>query len=360
MDPKLMTSLCGEQITSVEMWEGTRREELRYLLEHYAYGHRPAECENITPTFKVEEEKEIEGVDYTRVRIKCDGFTFPIRLFTPKTDKAVPCFVYFMHNSQQSQTDIDNQPNNTFIPIATICSQGFAVAVIYFNDIYSDHLNLRTYDIGVFMRFGPFGDKRRDSDWAAISAWAWGASRVADYLETNPKIDMKHLAIAGHSRGGKAALWTGATDTRYTYVISNSSGCMGAAYLRGKKGEHIDFISTHTDWLCRTQWGYADKEDMYPVDQHMLLALVAPRLLYIESNSLDEWSDPDAERKSCVLASQAYELYGKKGIVLPENIEVDTAYHEGTIGYHMSSGEHRIREHDWEKFIAFWKKNMEV
>ena len=190
--------------------------------------------------------------------------------------------------------------------------------------------------------------------------WAWAASRAADYLVTDPRIDSANLAIAGHSRGGKAALWTGANDTRFSYVISNSSGCMGAAMLRGKTGEHLDFITTHTDWFCQKLWTYADNEEMLPIDQHMLLALIAPRLLYIESNSLDDWADPISERRSCQLAGEAYALYGKKGIVLPETVEVDTPYHEGCIGCHMSAGEHKIRAVDWEHFTAFWEKHRGI
>ena len=120
---------------------------------------------------------------------------------------------------------------------------------------------------------------------------------------------------------------------------------------------HIDFITTYTDWLCKNLDRFSDNEDMLPADQHMLLACIAPRLLYVESNSLDEWADPKAERNGARLASDAYELYGLKGVVLPEddNIECGKAYHEGQIGYHMSEGEHKIRAHDWEKFIEFWE-----
>lgn len=356
MEPKLMTSLSGEQITNVTDWEKIRREELRYLLEHYAYGHRPVEKPDKV-TFTVAEEKELSGLQFKKVLIDADGFVLPIRVFIPKMDKPVPCFVYFMHNSQQISTDIENEPNNLYVPIAEIGKRGYAVAVIYFNDIYPDHKNLRTYDCGIFSHFGPFGDKRQDSDWAAIAAWAWGASRAADYLVTDPQIDPENLAVAGHSRGGKAALWTGATDERFRLTISNSSGCMGAAMLRGKTGEHIDFISTHTDWLCRKQWSYADCEEMFPVDQHMLLALIAPRLLYVQSSILDDWSDPSAERRSCKLAGEAYALYGKDGLIISEEIESDFGYHEGNIGYHVSTGEHKIRANDWEMFMNFWDKH---
>ena len=132
---------------------------------------------------------------------------------------------------------------------------------------------------------------------------------------------------------------------------------MGAAILRGKLGEHLDYITTHTDWFCKNLDNFVENEDMLPVDQHMLLACIAPRLLYVESNSLDEWADPESERKGAKLASEAYALYGMKGIVIPDTPELDTPYHDGHIGCHVSEGKHKIRKHDWEKFIAFWEKN---
>ena len=180
-----------------------------------------------------------------------------------------------------------------------------------------------------------------------------------DYIETRPELDKANVAIAGHSRGGKTALWTGANDKRFSFVISNSSGCMGAALLRGKTGEHLDFITDKTLWFCKNLDNYVDNEEMLPVDQHMLLALIAPRLLYIESNSLDDWADPAAERRSARLASEVYKLYGKRGVVLPTDdskVEVCKGYHAGNIGYHMNAGEHKICAADWEMFLSFWKK----
>ena len=134
--------------------------------------------------------------------------------------------------------------------------------------------------------------------------------------------------------------------------------------LRGKTGEHIDFITSETDWFCENYSKYSDKEELLPVDQHMLLALIAPRPLYVASRYLDDWADPKSERRACVLAGEAYELYGKKGVVLPgieaEEVECDTAYHEGCIGYHVTSGDHTICPSDWKMFMDFWDKKLGV
>lgn len=360
MIPKLLTSLSGEPITNSELWENFRREECFHLLEHYVYGERPAEKpDNITFNVKTVNE-DLCGMLLRHVNICCDGFTFKAHAFSPKDKTNVPVFVYCMHEAQQLKTDIDNEPNNLFVPIADIAKRGYGVIVYYANEIYPEHHYYPNHEKGIIKHYSPNREKRRDSHWSTISAWAFAASRVADFIETDEMFDINKMAVCGHSRGGKTALWAGATDKRFSYVISNSSGCTGAAILRGKEGEHIDFIQ-QTNWMCENYHKYADYEEMLPIDQHFLLAMIAPRLLYVQSSAEDSWSDPAAERRACRLASEVYELYGKKGVVLPDDkdIETDKAYHDGYIGYHQRTGEHAIRAFDWEKFIDFWEKKGE-
>ena len=227
------------------------------------------------------------------------------------------------------------------------------------SQIYPDEEHKADYRAGVFAHFQPDRSLRRDNDWATISAWAWGASRVLDYLETDPRVNAKEAAVVGHSRGGKTALWCGATDTRFALSISNASGCSGAAMHRDKikEGETIRAIN-RTDWFCGNYHKYNDLDNILPCDQHMLIAAIAPRLCYVESCSEDLWAAPASERLSCRLAGDAYALYGKKGAVLPEesDITADTPYHEGNIGYHMKSGPHCILAYDWEQYMNFWDK----
>jgi hypothetical protein len=153
-------------------------------------------------------------------------------------------------------------------------------------------------------------------------------------------------------------LWAGANDTRFKLVISNSSGCTGAAYTRGKRGEHIKDINV-SDWFCENYHNYDDREEMLPVDQHMLLACIAPRPLYVKSDAEDEWADPEAERKSAQLASAAYELYGLKGLVMEdETVVTNKKYHDGTIAYHMASGDHDMTRFDWHCYMDFADKHL--
>ncbi len=356
MEPKLLTSLSGEPITTKELWEKYRREEILHLLEHYAYGERPVDKPDKF-TFQTEiVNEDLCGMIYKKVTIDCDGFVFTVKGFIPKCEKPVPAFVYLMHEAQENKTNIDEEPNTLFIPIADLGAKGYATFVLYLSSIYPDQHHKANYEAGIYKVYAPNRAKRKDSDWASISAWSWAASRIVDYMETDNSIDKNHIGIVGHSRSGKTALWAGANDKRFSFVVSNSSGCMGAAMLRGKTGEHIADISI-TDWFCGNHPKYAEYEEMFPVDQHMLLALIAPRLLYVQSSSLDDWSDPASERRACRLAGEAYALYGEKGVVMPEEIRADVAYHEGRIGYHMSTGEHKIRANDWEMFVKYWEKH---
>ena len=158
------------------------------------------------------------------------------------------------------------------------------------------------------------------------------------------------------SRGGKTALWCGATDKRIALTISSCSGCTGAAITRGKEGEHVKNING-TDWFCQNYQHYNDAEEFLPVDQHMLLAMMAPRAVYVSSAQLDSWADPSSEFLSCRMAGEAFELLGKKGLVTEDEEPVlDKMYHEGRIGYHMHGGPHRLLPDDWIHYMDYADK----
>ena len=356
--PDLLTSLSGNKITTKEQWELFRRGECMTLLANYVYGVPPVD--KITD-IKFETKilnNNLCGMILKELTITIKGFSFPVLMYYKESEKPMPAILYFMHAAQIENYDIEKEPNSEIIPITDIVNRGYAVIVFKLPFVYMDDLCRTDYQSSLFKKFSPPRNERKANEWSAIALWSWCGSRIMDYIETDSVFDKESVAVVGHSRCGKTALWTGATDPRFSFVVSNSSGCMGAAMLRGKAGEHLDFITTHTDWFCKNLNNYVEHEDMLPVDQHMLLACIAPRPLYVESNSEDEWADPKAERLGAKLASKVYELYGKKGVVLPgePNIEINKAYHDGTIGYHVSEGKHKIRAHDWEKFLTFWEK----
>ena len=184
-----------------------------------------------------------------------------------------------------------------------------------------------------------------------------------DWIETEPLIDRARVAVVGHSRGGKTALWCGASDARFALTVSNNSGCGGAKLNRMAlpKSEGIARINkVFPHWFCENFKRYGDNEDALPVDQHMLIALLAPRLAYVASASEDNWAGQEGEFRSCALASPVWALYGKKGLVGDTFPEVGKALQEGHVGYHLRSGKHDLTLEDWTRYMDFadrhWKK----
>jgi acetyl esterase/lipase len=238
--------------------------------------------------------------------------------------------------------------------------RGYAMASFKNGDVAPD--DAETFQNGVMRLFSDesTATTRPADGWGALAAWAWGASRAMDYFETDPRIDAKHVAVIGHSRGGKTALWAGASDERFALVISNNSGCGGAALERRRYGETIKIVTkARPHWFAANFAAYADRENEMPFDSHMLLSLIAPRALYVTSSDEDLWADPRGEFLSLANASPAYALFNAPQIAVDAMPPLDHPLVAGPRAYHVRSGKHDLKLWDWMRFTDFadglWK-----
>jgi hypothetical protein len=245
-------------------------------------------------------------------------------------------------------------------PVETIVGAGYALVTAAYGDLEPDE-PARGRDSAGPGATGPargvrslFPSTGRADEWGAIGVWAWGLSRALDYLETDPAIDARRVAVVGHSRLGKTALWAAAQDPRFAMAISIQSGCLGAALSKRRFGETIGRITrAFPHWFAPAARRYAEDEDALPVDQHQLLALLAPRPLYVASASQDAWADPHGEFLAAQGASPVWGLFGRRGLGGVAPPAVDQPVRRGLVGYHVRHGTHDVTAYDWAQFLAF-------
>ena len=239
-------------------------------------------------------------------------------------------------------------------PLKEILSRGYAIAFASYHDVFPDREN--GWKDSIYQLF--FSQKelaRRPEKYSAIGAWSWAISRMADYLSSRPEIDPEKLAVFGHSRLGKTSLWTGVCDQRFKLVCVNNSGCGGAALSRRLFGETLFSMCFNNRKVGR--WWFTDSLPQFaltpeklPIDQHQLLALVAPRKLCIHSANLDQWADPKGEYLSLYNAGKVFALYGLKPLSSPEMPPADTPI-GSDVSYMIRTGKHDILLSDWKHYL---------
>lgn len=375
--PDPLTTLKGKKVKTVRQWEKVRRPELLNLFETEMFGKVPGRPADLHFKVLTEDKNALDGAA-TRKEVamyfdKEESLCAVILMYIPNgVDGPVPAFmgINFKGNHAttfdpdvalptEAQIESYGEPYKLESrgdavrrwPYEYIISKGYAVVTFYRGDIDPDwHDGFKN---GVHKVID--GDKPREADsWGTISAWTWGLSRALDYLETDKAIDSKRVAVIGHSRLGKTALWAGATDPRFALVISNDSGCSGAALSRRVFGEHLLRINTNfPHWFCENYKKYNSKEHTLPFDQHELIALIAPRPVYVASATKDLWADPKGELLSLVNSSPVYKLYGFETLSATELPAPNSSLSSEIMGYHLREGKHDIVIFDWQHFIDF-------
>ncbi len=387
--PNPLKTFNGQKVRKVKKWEKTRRPELLEFFTQNIYGEIPGEIK-IT-SFEVVEEsnnaingkakrKQVE-VSFQKEDLRLD---FSILIYLPKHVENAPLFVgYNFKGNHTVSNDVEiiisdawaqNDPSVGIInnqlteqsrgvrtnrwAIEKMIDAGFGLATIYYCEIdadkddFSDGIHPFLYD--------EYRKRPKSNEWGSIAAWSWGLSRAMDYFEQDNEIDESKVVVFGHSRLGKTSLWAGATDERFAAVISNNSGCGGAALSKRRVGETVWRINTSfPHWFCRNFREYNKNEQKLPVDQHELIALIAPRPVYIASAEEDKWADPRGEFLAGYYATPVYELYGKTGIETDVLPPVNQPI-QNTVAYHIRTGKHDVTDFDWEQYIKWAKKEILV
>jgi len=334
--PDVLTLENGKKVTTIRQWERKRRPELLGLFEKEMYGtsqvkEEPFQCQVVS---------EGPALDGAAVRKELD-VSFgekPLRLllYVPaRRSGPVPAFLGI--NFDGNEAVEPGGMNASRWPLGYIVEHGFAVATFWCGDAAPD--------------------RDEGTNTCTLATWAAALSRALDALEADPDVAGDRVAVTGFSRMGKAALWAGACDTRFAMVVSDASGCGGAALSRRHYGETVRRITTHFPyWYAPGFARYGDNEAMLPFDQHGLLSLIAPRPLYVESGSEDRWSDPYGEYLSLVEAGKVYRLYGYEAFTDPDLPPVETPQVKGVNGHHIRAGRHDITLYDWRQYVAFAEK----
>lgn len=380
--PDVLTCLDGTVITSSAGWEQRRRREVLTLFAEHMFGHTPSAP--TTPVYDVSVNTDALGGTAIRKQVRIMPFGPENRLrlnlliYLPKTGAQVPVFLglnfkgnhtihpdpgidisqawiaEMLRSSPESLADIDASRGvriNRW-PVKQILERGYGLATMYYYDIDPD------YDDGFHNGVHPYFYKvdqtaPTETEWGSIGAWAWGLSRAMDYLQQDSAVDSERVFVMGHSRLGKASLWAGAQDTRFAMVISNNSGCGGAALSRRAFGETVGRINrSFPHWFNDRFNHYNENESVLPLDQHMLVGLIAPRPVYVASAEEDRWADPRGEFLAAKHAGDVYALYSMEGVGVDEMPETNTPVGD-RIGYHIRNGKHDVTGYDWQRWMDF-------
>ena len=382
--PSALVMNNGTPVTTVKQWRA-RRQELLTVFSREMYGVSPGRPANLR--FEVTETNKhaLNGIA-TRKQVtvyfngSVDGPAMHLLMYLPNgagkkvpailglnfygnqavsTDTAIVVSTSWMDANDKGvvnnrATEASRGTDTSRWPIATILSRGYALITAYRGDIDPDYDD--GFKNGVQALYPEL--ENRGDNFATIAAWAWGLSRAMDYLETDKNIDVMRVAVFGWSRLGKAALWAGANDERFSMVISNESGAGGAKLFHHITGENIRRLCTvFPHWFCANFRQYIDKDSCLPFDQHMVVSLIAPRPVYIASAEEDANADPAGEFMTAKAADSVYRLLGTAGLPVNTMPAVGQPVF-AQIGYHIRPGKHDVTRYDWQQYLDFADKHL--
>ena len=383
--PDPLTFMDGSPVSSTSDWP-RRRAEILSLFEAYVYGKTPDQSIE-TRVAQMSDSVVLNGkAKRKEVRLyfaeSDDRPYLDLLIYVPTSvDGPAPGFIGLNFQGNHSitpETDVilsdewmrpkgegvvDNRATDAARgtsgsrwPIERIIDRGYMVSTAYCGDLDPDFDD--GYQNGIHSLFHANGAVPADDEWGTIGAWAWGLSRALDYFETDDEIDATRIAVMGHSRLGKTSLWAGAQDERFALVISNDSGCGGAALSRRCYGETVGRINTSfPHWFCNNFREYNENENACPVDQHMLISLMAPRPVYVASAEDDRWADPKGEFLGAKYADPVYRLLGTDGLEAEDMPDVESPI-QSRIGYHVRRGGHNVMDYDWDRYMDFADMHM--
>jgi hypothetical protein len=373
--PDPLVDADGRAITTADAWFEQRRPEIVELFETHVFGRSPpAEAVAV----RVVEEGDALGGRAIRRQMAVsvrERTILNLLVYTPVApNQAAPAFLgpnflgnHTVHRDpgillpdivftkgmdvslpEARATEASRGFHSERWPVEHLLARGYAVATFFYGDVFPDRADGRALGIQPL-----FDSAARPFTWGALATWAWGMSHALDALSSVPEIDGSRVALVGHSRHGKAALWAGALDARFALVVANNSGKGGASLARRNFGETIRHLVTrYPHWFAARYADYAGREVELPVDQHMLIALIAPRPVYVASAAEDVWADPRGEFLAAQAASPVYRLLGSGGLAADAMPELERPV-TSTIGHHLRRGGHGIGAYDWERFLDF-------
>jgi hypothetical protein len=385
--PDVLADPAGQPVTTAEAWQTVARPHQLELLERNVYGRRlPAVPVSVAGEVERADVELTGGVAALRLQARlrlgaaADAPTTDVLLYLPKlpAGAASPVFLKLNFKGNQAETadpavhlsrawlpddELAGIVNNRATeasrgvqarrwPVADLVGRGYGMATACYGDVFPDRPDGRAESVLGSLGRPVTGDLPADEP-GAIATWAWQLSRILDWLVTLPEVDPERVIVVGHSRNGKAALWAGACDERFAMVVSSESGCGGAALSRRQFGETVAAITTRfPHWFCPAFTSFAGREPELPTDQHALLAMAAPRPLYVASAEDDRWADPRGEFLAAVAAAPVWQLFDRTGLGTADDPPVGSSVGE-EVGYHLRAGKHDLLAEDWLRFAAF-------